>query len=107
MDYLTLANVTRYENWEKFTSETSGRLILLTTKATQEYRHAAFRKDDRLLFGRESAGVPNEIHQSADLRLTIPMVPGVRSLNVAMAVAVVSAEALRQTDGFPVPTQTE
>jgi len=101
MDYLTLANVTRYENWERYCTETTGRMILLTTKATQNYHEIEFRADDRLLFGRESAGVPDDIHQTADIRVTIPMAPPARSLNVAMAAAMVTAEALRQTGGFP------
>ncbi len=107
MDYLTLANVTRHESWDSFQATRSGRLVLLTTKSSQSFSTVEFREDDCLLFGRESAGVPNEVHQSSDLRLVIPMMPGVRSLNVAMAVAIVSAEALRQTDGFPELTQTE
>lgn len=101
MDYLTMANVTRHENWSRFTGESNGRLLLLTTKAQQSYLEIDFQSDDRLLFGRESVGVPEEIHEAADVRLTIPMMPGARSLNVAMAAAMVTAEALRQTRGFP------
>ena len=101
MDYLTLANVTRYENWDKFSSETKGRLVLLTTKATESFHEIEFKQDDVLLFGRESVGVPDAIHQNADMRLKIPLKPEARSLNVAMAVAMVAAEALRQTKGFP------
>lgn len=106
MDYLTLANVTRHKNWDRYINDTSGRLVLLTTKAQLPYHEAEFFADDRLLFGRESVGVPDEIHASADIRLTIPMAPAARSLNVALSAAMVTAEALRQTCGFPQPTET-
>lgn len=106
MDYLTLANVTRYENWDRYIHETSGRLVLLTTKARLPYHETQFFADDRLLFGRESAGVPDDVHDHADIRLTIPMAPAARSLNVALSAAMVTAEALRQTGGFPRSTET-
>jgi tRNA (cytidine/uridine-2'-O-)-methyltransferase len=82
-------------------SAAPGRLILLTTKASTPYTRLAFRADDCLLLGRESAGAPDEVHAAADARVVIPMAAGCRSLNVAVAGAVVLAEALRQTDGLP------
>lgn len=72
------------------------RLILLTTRASQPYTAIAYRRGDILLFGRESAGAPEEVHQAADLRVTIPMQPGCRSLNLALSAAMVAGEALRQ-----------
>ena len=74
-------------------------LVLLTTRATRSYLDHAFQDDQVLLFGRESAGVPEAVHQAADARLRIPIAEGLRSLNVAMAVAMVAGEALRQTRG--------
>ena len=79
----------------------AGRLVLLTTKAAQPYTDFAFAPGDTLLVGRESAGVPDEVHDAADARLLIPMRPGMRSLNVAQAAAMVLGEALRQTALFP------
>jgi tRNA (cytidine/uridine-2'-O-)-methyltransferase len=77
-----------------------GRLVLLTTRGETPYTAFIFRPDDTLLAGRESAGVPDEVHQEADARLRVPMRPGLRSLNVAVAAAMVLGEALRQTGGF-------
>ena len=99
MDYLELASVTRHPSWEAF--RPSGRLILLTTRATLAYTGFAFAADDVILLGRESAGVPDEVHAAAHARLRIPMRAGLRSINVAQAAAMVLGEALRQTDGFP------
>lgn len=104
MDYLALANVTRHESWGRFSAETRGRLVLLTTKAQHYFHEVEFLPDDRLLFGRESMGVPEEIHRQADIRLKIPMIPDARSLNVAVAASMVTTEALRQTSGFPTST---
>ncbi len=102
MDYLDLAAITRHASWEAFQRAIEGgRLVLLTTKAAQPYLDFAFAASDILLLGRESAGVPDEVHASADARLLIPMRTGLRSLNVAMAGAIVLSEALRQTGGFP------
>ena len=75
--------------------------MLLTTGASQIYTEFAFRADDTLMVGRETAGVPEEVHANADARVLIPMAPGMRSLNVALATAMVLGEALRQTDLFP------
>ncbi len=75
--------------------------MLLTTRARLAYTDFAFRADDVLLIGRESAGVPQEVHAAADARVRVPMASGLRSLNVALAAAMVLGEALRQTEGFP------
>lgn len=100
MDYLSAVTLTRHVNWERFEEwrETSGRrLVLASTKAAERYTDFAFREDDILLFGRESAGVPDHVHETADGRILIPMVEGQRSINLAMSVAMISGEALRQT----------
>ena len=101
MDYLRRADVTRHSSWESYARERSGRLILLTTAGDRAYTDFAFGPDDTLMVGRESAGAPDTVHAAADARLTIPMRPGERSLNVAVAAAIVLGEALRQTGGFP------
>jgi tRNA (cytidine/uridine-2'-O-)-methyltransferase len=101
MDYVGQAEIARHPSWPAFTAARAGaRLILLTTKAELAYTDFAFRPGDVLLLGRESAGVPDFVHQAAAARLRIPMQPGMRSLNVAQAGAIVLAEALRQTGGF-------
>lgn len=101
MDYLELAQVTRHPSWQAFLdSRSGGRLVLLTTRAEVSHVDAGFRPDDVLMVGRESAGVPETVHASVDLSVRIPMVAGVRSLNVAVAAAMVLGEALRQTGGF-------
>ena len=100
MDYIELAEVVRHASWRAFLEARAGaRLVLLTTKADEVYLDFAFRADDVLLLGRESEGVPHEVHERADARLRIPL--KARSLNVAQAGAMVLAEALRQTQGFP------
>jgi tRNA (cytidine/uridine-2'-O-)-methyltransferase len=99
MDYLELASVTRHSSWSAFKPQ--GRLILMTTRAALPYTGFAFAPDDVILLGRESAGVPDEVHAAAQARLRIPMQAGLRSINVAQAAAMVLGEALRQTDGFP------
>jgi tRNA (cytidine/uridine-2'-O-)-methyltransferase len=99
MDYLEMAALTRHVDWAAFETwrkAQGARLVLLTTKADSAYTDFAYLPDDVLLFGRESAGVPDAIHDAADRRLTIPMRPGARSLNLAMSVAMVSGEAIRQ-----------
>ena len=102
MDYLLLADVERHQNWEAFRAvRAPSRLVLLTTKAAQPYTSFAFRPSDVLLLGRESAGVPDYVHDAAAARLTIPMRPGLRSLNVALSAAMVLGEGLRQTGGLP------
>jgi len=104
MDYLASAEYRRHESWAAFLAvrkEESGRLVLLTSKASAPYAEFAFAPDDVILLGRESAGVPDEVHQAAAARLRIPLKPGLRSLNVAQAGAMVLGEALRQTKRFP------
>ena len=99
MDYLKMAALTRHADWHAFEDwrrATTRRLVLLTTKAATAYTGFAFGAGDILLFGRESAGVTEEVHQAADARLTIPMRQGARSINVALSVAMVAGEALRQ-----------
>ena len=101
MDYLDSVDLTRHESWDAFLAQSSGRLVLLTTRAETAYTQFAYQSGDVLLLGRESAGVPDHVHDAADARIVIPMAPGMRSLNVAMAGAMVLGEALRQTDGYP------
>jgi tRNA (cytidine/uridine-2'-O-)-methyltransferase len=101
MDYLAAADYTAHESWEAFLAADPGRLVLLTTRATEPYAEFRFAPGDVLLLGRESSGVPEAVHRRADARITIPMAPGRRSLNVAVAAAMVLGEALRQTGGFP------
>lgn len=101
MDYIDHAEITRYSSWNSFRAARTGhRLVLLTTKAAEPYTAFAFQPSDVLLVGRESAGVPDEVHAAADARLIIPMRPGLRSINVALSAAMVLGEALRQTNGF-------
>lgn len=105
MDYLMLADVTRHDSWLAFLAARqgkTGRLILLTRKGPLPYTRFMFAPDDILLLGQESAGVPDEVRASADWALRIPLKPGLRSLNVALAGAMVLGEALRQTGSFPV-----
>ena len=98
LDYLDRARIVRHESFEAFRgSRTGRRLVLMTTKASLAYWDFAFRPDDVLLMGRETEGVPDTVHAAADARLLIPLQPGFRSLNVAVACAMVLGEALRQT----------
>jgi tRNA (cytidine/uridine-2'-O-)-methyltransferase len=104
MDYLEEVQLIRHASWEAFTAwqaRTSARLVLFTTAAAMSYLDHKFHRDDVLLFGRESAGVPEAVHAAAAARLVIPMRPKLRSLNVAVAAAMALGEALRQTSGFP------
>ena len=101
MDYAEAATVTRHLDWAAFEAGVSGRLVLLTTRGATRLDEAAFEPGDTLLLGSESAGVPEHVHARADQRVLIPMRPGMRSLNVAVAGAMVLAEALRQTGGWP------
>ena len=102
MDYLGQADLIRHTSWAAFKAASAGaRLVLLTTKGATSYLDFTFGPTDILVLGRESAGVPDAVHASAEARLFIPMREGLRSLNVAMAGAIVTAEALRQTGGFP------
>lgn len=102
MDYLDHVSYQRHRSWEEFEAQIGQRrLVLLTTKGATPYQDFNFRDTDILLVGRESAGVPDNVHARADARLVIPMQPAVRSLNVAMSAAIMLAEALKQTGGFP------
>jgi tRNA (cytidine/uridine-2'-O-)-methyltransferase len=104
MDYLARAEITAHPDWEAYRARrAAGRLVLLTTRATVAYTDFVFAPDDRLMVGRESAGVPAAVTELCDARLRIPLRPGLRSLNVAVAAAMVLGEALRQTGGFTAP----
>jgi tRNA (cytidine/uridine-2'-O-)-methyltransferase len=103
MDYLDAVAITRHASWHDFEAwrrAAACRLVLFTTRAATPYLAFRFAPDDVLLFGRESAGAPESLHAAADARLLIPMRPGMRSLNVAMAAALAAGEALRQTGGL-------
>lgn len=100
MDYLEAVAITRHASWQDFEAwrrREVCRVVLFTTVASKSYLDFSFAADDVLLFGRESAGVPEAVHAAADARLLIPMRPGMRSLNVAMAAALAAGEAVRQT----------
>jgi len=102
MDYIAQAQWRRHESWARYLAARGpGRLILLTTSGESAYHRFAFRADDTLLLGRETAGVPQPVHDAADARIKVPMAPGARSLNLALAAALVLGEALRQTGLFP------
>lgn len=100
MDYLARAQITRHDSWAAYARAHTGRLVLLTTGGDTGYLDFAFAPGDTILVGRESAGVPRAVHAAADARLVVPMGAGARSLNVAVAAAMVLGEALRQT-GWP------
>jgi tRNA (cytidine/uridine-2'-O-)-methyltransferase len=103
MDYLDQVTLRRHSSWAAFDVWRRAeklKLLLFTTRAAKSYLDHPFAADDILLFGRESAGVPEDVHAAADTRLTIPMRPGLRSLNIAMACAMAVGEALRQTGGM-------
>lgn len=101
MDYLEGVDLTRHASWERFLEQPPERIVLLTTQADRPYTGFDFALGDCLLLGRESAGVPAEVHARADARIVVPMRPGLRSLNVAVCAAMAVGEALRQIDGFP------
>ena len=105
LDYLEHVDLTRHESFETYlhAREPSHRLVLLTSHATTAHIDFTFRPDDTLLLGRESAGAPQYVHDVAEARVRIPMQPGLRSLNIAIAAALVLGEALRQTGQFPAP----
>ena len=99
MDYLEMASLTRHDDFARFEDKRraeGSRLVLFSTRAALPYAHFEFAPGDILLFGRESSGVPEHVHDGADARLTIPMRGGGRSLNVALAAAMAAGEALRQ-----------
>ena len=101
MDYAGQADVTRHADWSAFVRGVTGRIMLLTTAGGVRLDRAAFAPDDILLLGAESSGVPEEVHDRADLRVRVPMRAGFRSLNVAVTAAIALGEALRQTQGWP------
>jgi tRNA (cytidine/uridine-2'-O-)-methyltransferase len=104
LDYLQHVQLTRHAEWDRFlesTREAGNRIVLLTTKAEQRHVDFSYQKRDVLLLGRETSGVPEHVHAACDARVRIPLIAGVRSLNVAVAAAMVLGEALRQTEGYP------
>jgi len=104
MDYGVLGELRRHAGWPEFRDDRSrsGRLVLFTTRGATPLHAFVFRPDDVLLFGRESSGVPEEIHAAVDARVVIPLVAGARSLNLTVSAAIALSEALRQTGRFPV-----
>ena len=99
MDYVGLSKVVRHNSFEAFKKKyKKSRIVLMTTKAKKLYHKFKFKKNDMLLFGKESAGVPDEIHRMLKNKIKVPMNKKSRSLNVAMSVAIVAAEALRQNN---------
>ncbi|MCP8894000.1 tRNA (cytidine(34)-2'-O)-methyltransferase [Shinella daejeonensis] len=104
MDYLASAALTRHINWDRFETwrkAENRRLVLASTRAATPYTDFRYQPRDILLFGRESAGVPDPVHEAADGRVLIPMLEGRRSINIALSAAMVCGEALRQTKSFP------
>lgn len=109
MDYLEHAALVRHIGWTSFlewVDDERRRIVLATTRAALPYPDHAYSDADVILLGRESAGVPDTVHERADARVTIPMRPGLRSINVALAGAMVLGEALRQTGGLAIPPST-
>lgn len=107
MDYLDFSNYRRHNSWNDFLdyreqhSQEYGRIILLTTHGNKSFVDFDFKPNDIILMGRESAGVPENVHQKADAQLLIPMNPNARSINMAISAAMAITEGLRQTGGFP------
>ncbi len=101
LDHVTIRDHVSFGHFDEWRRAENRRLVLLTTKAEQTHLDFAFRESDILLCGRESAGVPEDVHQAADARIKVPMQKDLRSLNVAVSAAIVLGEALRQTGGFP------
>jgi tRNA (cytidine/uridine-2'-O-)-methyltransferase len=104
LDYLDQVKLVRHLDWSQFEAWRRARrlrLILFTTAARVSYLEHSYRRGDVLLFGRETVGVPQAVHEAADVRLRIPMQPGLRSINVAMTAAMAVGEALRQTKAMP------
>lgn len=100
LDYIEKATIQHHASFDSFAAARRGRLVLLTTAAPNSYLECRYRADDVLMVGAESRGVPNFVHEAADERVRIPMIQGMRSINVALAAAMVLGEALRQTGGF-------
>jgi tRNA (cytidine/uridine-2'-O-)-methyltransferase len=101
LDHVTLVNHVSFATFEDWRRTEKRRLVLLTTQAEGSYVDFGFRPDDVLMCGRESSGLPDHVHAAADARVRVPMRPELRSLNVAVSLAMVLGEALRQTKGFP------
>lgn len=107
MDYLEFSNYRRHDSWEDFLAyrqenpQEYGRLVLLTTKGKQSFLDFKFKSNDIILMGRESAGVPENVHKTVDAELLIPMNPQARSINMAVSAAMAVTEGLRQIGGFP------
>jgi len=101
MDYLDQLTLVRHASWEAFQAARTGRLVLLTTRSQTLHHLVEYREDDVLMVGRESAGVPESVHDAADLRVRVPMRRGLRSINVALAGTLVLGEAMRQTNLWP------
>ena len=101
MDYAARADIIRHDCWDDFAANAAGRLVLLTTHATLGHHQVEYRSDDILMLGNESSGAAPYVHDAATLKVGIPMVSGMRSLNVAVAAGIVLAEALRQLKEFP------
>lgn len=104
MDYATKVEIIRHPDWEHFlamTRERGQRIALLTTKGATRLPDVSFKGDDVLLFGCESKGVPQNVHDASTLRILIPMRSGLRSLNVAVSAGIALSEGLRQTNGYP------
>jgi tRNA (cytidine/uridine-2'-O-)-methyltransferase len=101
MDYSARAEVARHASWGRFLSEKPGRIVLFTTRGATPLHDFAFEPADVLLFGRESAGVPDDVHAAADARVIIPLAEGARSLNVVTAATLALGEGLRQINAFP------
>lgn len=102
MDYVSHLDMTRHESWEAFrAARKNARLVLLTTKTDVRFTDFSFRTEDVLIAGRESAGVPDHVRETCGARVTIPMAPGLRSLNVAVAAGMALGEGLRQTGLYP------
>ena len=98
MDYMDISSIKFYKSYEEFVkSKKSKRIILATTKAKNIYTNFNFKKDDTLLFGRESSGVPENLHKSIKFKVKIPMIKNKRSLNLAVSAAIIISESLRQT----------
>ena len=99
MDYMGMSRIFRYEDYDDFMKKNKDkRIVLMTTKAKKHYHKFKFKKNDMMLFGRESAGVPESLHKTIKNRIKVPMNKKTRSLNVAMSVAIISTEALRQNN---------
>jgi tRNA (cytidine/uridine-2'-O-)-methyltransferase len=103
MDYAEQVTAVRHRGWEDFLAARTGRIVLFTTRGASPLHDFVFEPTDTLLLGRESVGVPDEVHDAADARVIIPLAPGARSLNVTVSAAIGLAEALRQTRLFPKP----